>query len=162
MKALCPGSFDPVTLGHLDIIERTARMFDTVVVGVGANTSKNAIFTPQERLEMVQESVAEWPNVQVQLLSGLLVDFAAAEGVDVVVKGLRFAADFDYELQMSQMNHQLNPDVETILLPTAAKWGFISSTLVREIAILDGDISSFVTPMVARRTRERVAERRAD
>ncbi|WP_026928153.1 pantetheine-phosphate adenylyltransferase [Granulicoccus phenolivorans] len=161
MKALCPGSFDPVTMGHLDIIKRSSRLFETVLVGVASNTSKNALFGPDERVEMLRESVADLPNVEVRLISGLLAEFAAKENIGAVVKGLRFASDFDYELQMAQMNHRLNADLETILLPTAAKWAFVSSTLVREIAILGGDISAFVPPLVVERTRQRVAERRA-
>src|SRR4051794_55929 len=108
MRVVCPGSFDPVTRGHLDIIVRTARMFDEVVVAVGNNMGKNALFTPQERVDMLAEVCVDLPGVRVTLFSGLLVDFCTANGIDAVVKGLRFVSDFDYELQMAQMNHRLS------------------------------------------------------
>lgn len=150
MKAICPGSFDPVTHGHLDIIARSAAMFDEVVVAVGSNMSKSGLFEPAVRVEMLQEATADLTNVSVQLFSGLLTDHCREHGIGAIVKGLRFAADFDYELQMAQMNRQLAP-VETIMLPTAPQWAFVSSTLVREIAKLGGDVSEFVPEAVVRR-----------
>ena len=150
MKAICPGSFDPVTHGHLDIIGRSAAMFDEVVVAVGSNMSKSGLFEPPVRVEMLQEATADLPNVSVELFSGLLTDHCREHGIGAIVKGLRFAADFDYELQMAQMNRRLAP-VETIMLPTAAQWAFVSSTLVREIAKLGGDVSEFVPEAVVRR-----------
>lgn len=152
MKAICPGSFDPVTFGHLDIIERSSKILDEVIIGVGRNTSKSGLFEPAERVEMLAEATAHLPGVHAQLIDGLLVDFCVAHGIGVIVKGLRFAADFDYELQMAQMNRQLQP-VETVLLPTSAQWAYVSSTLVREVAHLGGDVSPFVPPVVVERLR---------
>lgn len=158
MKAICPGSFDPCTHGHLDIIRRTAHLFDEVVVGVGTNTAKNSLFTPEERIEILNEALEGLPHVEVTTISGLLVDFAREHGIGAIVKGLRFASDFDYELQMAQMNTRLS-GIETILLPTAAQWSFVSSTLVREIALMGGDVAEFVPPAAATRIRAR-ADRR--
>jgi len=158
MKALCPGSFDPVTHGHLDIITRAAELFDEVLVGVGTNSTKNTIFTPDERVEMLVEAVADMEHVDVELIHGLLVEFCRQRGVGVIVKGLRFASDFDYELQMAQMNKALT-GIETILLPTDAQWAYVSSTLMREIARLGGDVSAFVPESVGRRIAARMAER---
>lgn len=153
--AICPGSFDPVTYGHLDIVHRAARIFDTVIVGVGSNTAKNSLFTPEERVEMLQEAVSDFGNVRVERISGLLVEYCREHGINAIVKGLRFASDFDYELQMAQMNTQLDEEVETILLPTSSKWSFISSTLVREVAALGGDVTPFVPEVAARRIAAR-------
>ncbi|HVD52557.1 MAG TPA: pantetheine-phosphate adenylyltransferase [Propionibacteriaceae bacterium] len=158
-RAVCPGSFDPVTHGHLDVIQRTARVVDQVVVAVGTNISKNALFTPEERVEMLIEECAEWSNVEVTLFGGLLVDFCAANNIDVISKGLR-ATDFGYELQMAQMNRQLT-GVDTVFLPTAPQWAFVSSSLVREVATLGGDVSPFLPAKIAERTMARVASRNA-
>jgi pantetheine-phosphate adenylyltransferase len=158
-RAVCPGSFDPVTHGHLDAIQRTARVVDQVVVAVGTNISKNALFTPEERVEMLIEECAEWSNVEVTLFGGLLVDFCAANNIDVISKGLR-ATDFGYELQMAQMNRQLT-GVDTVFLPTAPQWAFVSSSLVREVATLGGDVSPFLPAKIAERTMARVASRNA-
>lgn len=155
-KAVCPGSFDPVTHGHLDVIERTARIVDEVVVAVGANQAKMALFTPDERVEMLRDACAGWPGVTVSLFSGLLVDFCTEQGVTVISKGLR-GADFDYELPMAQMNGRLT-GVDTLFLPTRPEWSYVSSSLVREVARLGGDIAAFLPPAVAERTRQRVAE----
>ena len=157
-RGVCPGSFDPVTHGHLDVIERTGRLFKEVVVAVGNNISKNALFTPQERVDMLTEACADWTNVTVALFDGLLVEFCSTHGIDVIVKGLRFASDFDYELQMAQMNRELT-GVDTVFMPTAPRWSYVSSTLIREIAGLGGDVSAFLPPPIAERTLRRVAER---
>lgn len=156
MKAICPGSFDPVTYGHLDIIERAARLFDGVVVGVGRNSAKNYLFTPEERADMLRAGCAGLPGVEVGLLDGLLVDYCRDHGVDVIVKGLRFAGDFEFELQMAQINEKLS-GIETIMLPTAAQWAHLSSTMIREVARLGGDVGQFVPPLVADRIRAKVA-----
>ena len=145
-RAVCPGSFDPVTHGHLDIIRRTARLADEVVVAVGDNMAKNALFTPPERVAMLEAACAEWDNVSVTTFRGLLVDFCAAHDIDLISKGVR-AADFAYELQMAQMNRRLT-GVDTILLPTDPQWAFVSSSLVREVATLGGDVSGFLPPAV--------------
>ncbi|CAA9371096.1 MAG: Phosphopantetheine adenylyltransferase [uncultured Propionibacteriaceae bacterium] len=160
-RAVCPGSFDPVTSGHLDIIERSAYLFDTVVVAVGTNMSKNALFAPQERVEMLVEACRPWPGVEVRLFSGLLVEFCAAHDIAAIVKGLRFVSDFDYELQMAQMNKQLS-GIDTVFMPTAAQWSYVSSSLVREVATLGGDVDQFLPPQVAARTAERVRQRAAE
>ena len=156
MRAICPGSFDPVTHGHLDIIERAAQMFGEVVVAVGRNSAKNYLFTPDERAAMIAEATAHLPNVRVEMLEGLLVDFCRDRDIDVIVKGLRFASDFEFELQMAQMNFALS-GIETIMLPTAAKWAHLSSTMIREVAKLGGDVTQFVTPAVAERIRDKMA-----
>jgi|SRR3954454_13070437 len=159
-RAVCPGSFDPVTRGHLDIIGRSARLFDDVVVAVGHNVSKNALFTPQERVDMLIATCADLPGVRVSLFDGLLVEFCRREGIAVIVKGLRFASDFDYELQMAQMNNRLS-GVDTFFLPTASDWSYVSSSLIREVARLGGDVSEFLPPAIAERTMAR-ARRRGD
>lgn len=157
-RAVCPGSFDPVTVGHLDVIGRAADLYDAVVVAVGTNVSKNALFDPAERVAMLQEACVEWPSVSVAPFSGLLVDFCRQQGVDVIVKGLRSGGDYDYELAMAQMNRRLT-GVDTAFLPTAPELAFVSSSLVREVASLGGDVSAFLTPTVLDRVRQRLAER---
>jgi len=158
-RAVCPGSFDPVTNGHRDVIERSSGLFDEVVVAVGHNMAKNALFTPEERHAMLEEVCADLPNVTVSLFRGLLVEFCTERGVDVIVKGVRSGADFDYELQMAQMNRRLS-GVDTVFLPTAPQWSYVSSSLVREVAGLDGDVAAFLPQVVAERTRRRVADRK--
>ena len=157
-RAVCPGSFDPVTLGHLDIFARTASLYDSVVIAVGSNMGKRALFTPAERVAMIEEACVEWPSVHVTLFSGLLVDFCRENEIDVIVKGLRSGGDYDYELAMAQMNHKLT-GVDTAFLPTASHLSYVSSSLVREVASLGGDVSPFVTPGVLDRITERLAER---
>lgn len=157
-RAVCPGSFDPVTIGHLDIFARTASLYDEVIVAVGSNISKNALFTPPERLVMIEEACVDWPSVHVTLFSGLLVDFCLERGVDVIVKGLRSGGDYDYELAMAQMNRRLT-GVDTAFLPTAPELSYVSSSLVREVASLGGDITPFVTPGVLAQITARLAER---
>jgi pantetheine-phosphate adenylyltransferase len=153
--ALCPGTFDPVTNGHLDIIERASRHFDQVVVAVLDNPSKEPLFSVDERLAMLKEAVAELPNVEVDSFSGLLVDFAARRGTAIVVKGLRAVSDFDYEFQMAQMNHRL-AGVETFFMTTNPKWSYLSSSLVRQVATLGGDVTGLVPPFVAERLGEKL------
>lgn len=156
--AVCPGSFDPVTYGHLDVIERTARMVDAVVVAVGRNSGKHTLFTADERVDMLREACASWPAVSVTLFDGLLVDFCRDNDIEVISKGLRSGGDFDYELQMAHMNHHLS-GVDTVFVPTAARWSYVSSTRVRELATLGGDISGLAPPFVVERTLARVAVR---
>ena len=148
-RAVCPGSFDPVTNGHLDVIERMTRVFDEVVVAVLINKSKQGLFTTEERMELLRESTREWPNVTVDSFHGLLVDFCKANGIQVIVKGLRAVSDFDYELQMGQMNHSL-AEVETLFMPTNPLYSFLSSSLVKEVATYGGDVSRLVpAPVLA-------------
>jgi pantetheine-phosphate adenylyltransferase len=160
VRAVCPGSFDPITYGHIDIISRAAALFDEVIVAVGQNTTKNYMFTMEERLAQVAESVADLPNVRVVELQGLLVEFATSLGAKVIVKGLRFSTDFDYELQQHHMNNSL-ADVDTVLLPGGRKWGTISSTMMRECAWNGADVSEFVTPAVNAAILAKVAATRA-
>ena len=159
-RAVCPGSFDPVTHGHLDIIERSTRLFDEVIVAVGNNMAKNALFTPQERVEMLREACAHLPTVTVSLFDGLLVDFCTQRDAVAIAKGLRFVSDFDYELQMAQMNSQLS-GIDTVFMPTAPSWSYLSSTLVREVATLGGDVGPFLPPAIAERTVQRIRQHRA-
>ena len=157
-RAVCPGSFDPVTLGHLDVIARAAALVEEVVVAVGGNMSKRAWFTPAERVAMLEEACAGWSNVRISLFDGLLVDFCRAEGAAAIVKGLRSAADFDYELPMAQMNARLT-GVDTIFVASPPDWSFVSSSLVREVAGLGGDVTPFLPAAVAERVRSRAGER---
>ena len=156
-RAVCPGSFDPVTHGHLDVIGRAARLFDEVVVAVGVNPSKSRLFTPDERLDMLRRACADWDNVRVEGFTGLLTDFCAAEGVDAIVKGLRAVSDFDYELQMAQMNASLT-DVETVFMPTSPEWSFLASSLVKEVARFGGDVSGLVPDFVHAALTSRFAD----
>jgi pantetheine-phosphate adenylyltransferase len=156
--ALCPGSFDPVTNGHLDIVERAARYFDRVIVAVIRNPQKTqALFTLEERKDMLAEVLGHLPNVEIDFFKGLLVDFAREKGADAIVKGLRAVTDFDYELQMAQMNHKLS-GIDTFFMTTNPQWSFLSSSLVREVARFGGDVSSMVPEIVLRRLKERYAE----
>jgi pantetheine-phosphate adenylyltransferase len=156
LTALCPGTFDPVTNGHLDIVERAARLFDRVVVAVVENPAKQPLFALEERVDMLKEAVAGINGAEVDSFSGLLVDYARAQGVGVVMKGLRAVTDFDYELQMAQMNRHLS-GVETCFVPTSPKWSYLSSSLVKEVAKFGGDVSSLVPEHVASRLKERLA-----
>jgi pantetheine-phosphate adenylyltransferase len=156
LTALCPGTFDPVTNGHLDIVRRAAGLFQRVVVAVVENPDKRPLFEVAERVEMLGEAVAELANVEVDSFSGLLVDHARTRGIGVIVKGLRAVTDFDYELQMAQMNRQL-AEVETCFIPTSPRWSYLSSSLVKEVARYGGDVSGLVPDHVARRLKERLA-----
>lgn len=152
--ALCPGSFDPVTNGHIDIIERTSRHFEDVIVAVIRNPQKaQSLFTLEERQEMLREVTAHLPNIQIEFFKGLLVDFAKDHGAGAIVKGLRAVSDFDYELQMAQMNQRLS-GIETFFISTSPQHSFLSSSLVREVARFGGDVSSMVPAIVAKRLKE--------
>ncbi len=142
-KAVCPGSFDPITNGHLDVIERASHLFDEVVIAVLVNNSKSSLFTIEERIVLARDCVKHLPNVKVDMWSGLLVDYCRENKVDAIVKGLRAVSDFDYELQMAQMNLQLK-GVDTLLMATKPVYSFLSSSLVREIARYGGDVSKLV------------------
>lgn len=154
--ALYPGSFDPPTNGHLDVIRRAAAIFEHLVVGVVVNPSKTPMFTAEERVGLLRHLVADYDHVEVGSFEGLLVRFARAHGVDVVVKGLRAVSDFDYELQMAQMNRTLD-HMETLFLPTNPTWGYLSSSLVREVALLGGAVDELVPPTVATALEEKLS-----
>ena len=156
-RAVCPGSFDPVTLGHLDIIGRASRLYDEVVVAVLINKSKKSLFTVDERIDMLTETTAKYGNVTIDSFHGLLVDFCTAKGIGTIVKGLRAVSDFDYELQMAQMNHGLQ-GVETMFMPTNPLYSFLSSSLVKEVATYGGDVSGLVPDLVWHRLTQRLAE----
>ncbi|GAA5151881.1 pantetheine-phosphate adenylyltransferase [Nocardioides marinquilinus] len=157
-RAVCPGSFDPITLGHLDVVTRAARLFDEVVVAVGVNPSKSRLFSPEERLEMLTRAVADLPNVRVEGFTGLVTDFCTEQDAVAIVKGLRAASDFDYELPMAHMNTALT-SVETVFLPTSTGRSFVSSSLVKEVASLGGDVSAFVPDFVLEALTARLAAR---
>ena len=155
-RIVCPGSFDPITFGHLDIIERASSIFDEVVIAVMVNKTKQTLFTVEERIEMTKEVTAKFPNVKVDSWSGLLVDYCKKNDISIIVKGLRAVTDFDYELQMSQVNLQLQ-GVETLFLSTAPAHSFLSSSLVKEIASYGGDVSSYIPAILLERLKDRLA-----
>jgi len=147
-KAICPGSFDPITLGHVDIIERAAKTFDEVVVAVAINETKQPLFDREARVRMIREACAHLKNVSADSFCGLMVDYAEAQGARVIVKGLRAVSDFESELQMALMNRNLNANVETLFVMTSAEHSFLSSRIVKEIAGFGGDVSKLVPPNV--------------
>jgi len=157
-RVVCPGSFDPITFGHLDIIERASALFDEVVIAVLVNKTKKTLFTVDERLEMIAEVTAQYPNVRIDSWSGLLVDYCETHDVKAIVKGLRAVTDFDYELQMSQINLQLK-GVETLFMSTAPQHSFVSSSLVKEIATFGGDVSPYVPASIIAKLTARLASR---
>ena len=156
ITAVYPGTFDPMTLGHLDMVRRAAQLFEHIIVVVAAGHHKKTMFTLDERMAMAQELVQPFGNVSVQPFSGLMRDFVVANNAKAMVRGLRAVTDFDYEFQLAGMNRSLMPDVETVFLTPGDKYQFVSSTLVREIATLGGEIDAFVHPMVAQRLLEKV------
>jgi len=160
MHVVYPGSFDPFTNGHLDVAERASRLFDRVTVAVLQNPSKAGryLFSIEERLEIVRASTKHLPNVEVEAFDGLLAEYMRRKGLQVIVKGLRAVSDYEYELQMAHLNRQLNPEVETLFILAATRWAFVSSTMVKEIARLGGDVSRFVPPPAARALRRKFAE----
>jgi pantetheine-phosphate adenylyltransferase len=154
--AIYPGSFDPVTYGHLDIIERSAKIADHLVVGVLRNNTKAPMFTVEERMEMLREETKRFSNVEIRTFDGLLVDFARECGARVIIRGLRAVTDFEYELQMAQTNRKIAPELDTIFLTTDLRYAYLSSSIVKEVAYWHGDIGAFVTPYVAERIKEKV------
>ncbi len=145
---VCPGSFDPVTNGHLDIITRASKMFDKVIVAVLNNSGKNSLFTVEQRIEMLKSSCAGFENVEIDGFSGLLIDFMKMKNANVIIKGLRAVSDFEYEMQMALMNRKLNPDIETVFLMTGNKYSYLSSSMVKEIGRLGGCIHGLVPELV--------------
>lgn len=154
-KALYPGSFDPVTYGHIDLIKRACKIFDQVVVGVAHNTQKKTLFSHTERLDMIKEVTAGIGNIEVVEFKGLVVDFARKNGINVLVRGLRMISDFEYELQMALTNRRLDEKLETVFLMPSEGYSFLSSTLIKEAASLGADMSSFVPDSIDRRLKEK-------
>jgi pantetheine-phosphate adenylyltransferase len=154
---LVPGSFDPPTKGHLDVVERCAGIFDEVLIGVVANPDKTPLFTAEERCRLLRECCAAWPNVAVGAFSGLLVDYASQQGAAVIVKGLRAMTDFDYEFQMSQMNRHLS-GIVTLFVATKPEYGYLSSSLVKQVAGLGGSVDALVPALVAAALKEKYAD----
>jgi pantetheine-phosphate adenylyltransferase len=157
-RAVCPGSFDPVTLGHLDVIGRAAGLFDEVVVAVLINKKKQGMFSVEERIAMLNEVTADLPNVRADSFHGLLVDYCREHDIKAIVKGLRAVTDFDYELQMAQMNQRLS-GVDTLFMSTSPEFSFVSSSLVKEVATYGGDVAHLLPPSVHRQLMDRIAER---
>lgn len=156
IRAIVPGSFDPPTLGHLDVVERCAALFDEVIVAVVHNPSKDSLFTAEERVDLLEQCTSQWSNVRAASFQGLLVDFAHDVGASTVVKGLRAVTDFEFEIQMSQMNRHLSSDVVTLFVATKPEYGYLSSSLVKEVARLGGSIDELVPDPVAKALKERL------
>lgn len=156
--AVYPGSFDPPTKGHLDIIKRGAAIFDEVIVAVLNNSSKKCVFTLEERVELLRDCVKDIENVKVESFSGLLIDYCNKEHISAIIRGLRAVSDFEYELQMAQMNRSLNKNVETIFLTTSTKYSFLSSSIVKEVAKYNGDISNLVSENVEKALNEKLGK----
>ena len=154
-SAIYPGSFDPVTLGHLDIIKRSSLMFDEVIIGVLNNTSKTPLFSAQERVNMLNEVVSDIPNVHIKSFDGLLIDFARENGVKTIVRGLRAVTDFEYELQLAQSNRKVAGDIDTVFLTTSIEYAYLSSSIVKEYASYGVDVRQFVPEQVADRIKEK-------
>ncbi len=147
--AIYPGSFDPPTLGHLDIVERASRLYDRVIVAVGINSSKAPFLSVEKRLEALRAGCSKWQNVEIAAFEGLLVNYARKEGAQAIVRGLRAVSDFDYEFQVSIANRRLAPEIDTVMLMTKWEYSYISSSIVREVALLGGDFAQFLSPEVA-------------
>ena len=156
LRAIYPGSFDPVTYGHCDIIQRSCKIVDELIVGVLNNKAKMPLFSVEERVKMLKEVTGSLPNVRIVPFDGLLVDFASRMDARLIIRGLRAITDFEYELQMSQTNHKLAPDIETMFLTTSLEYSFLSSTTVKEIATFGGDISQFVPPVVIENIKQKM------
>ena len=154
---ICPGSFDPVTLGHVDIISRAAAMFDKVIVAVLINSSKKPSFTTEERIAFLEKVFEDFDNIEIRSFDGLLAEYAKNTGADAVVRGLRVMSDFEYEFQMSLTNKKLNPDLETIFLTSRAECMFLSSSIVKQIATINGDITNFVPECIHDEIKKRLA-----
>ena len=155
--AVYPGTFDPVTYGHLDVILRASKLFDRVIVGVLHNSSKSPLFSVEERVNMLKDVTSHFPNVEVQSFAGLLIDFVRSNDANVIVRGLRAITDFEYELQLAQMNRVIAPEIDTLFLTTNLKYAYLSSSMAKEVAMYGGDISSFLSPEIAEKVREKYA-----
>jgi len=159
LRGIYPGSFDPVTFGHVDVITRSAGKVDELIVGVLNNKAKSPLFSAEERVRMLEEITKEMPNVRILPFEGLLVDFARKMKADLVIRGLRAITDFEYELQMAQTNHKLEPELETVFLTTSLEYSYLSSSTVKEVAAFGGDISRFVPEIVADRIAEKMKKK---
>ena len=157
--AVYPGSFDPVTYGHLDIIKRSIRVFDKLVIGILLNSEKNPLFSMEERVEFLMEATKDMENVEVKSFSGLLVDFARENNADITVRGLRAVTDFEYELQIAQINNKLDSNLDTMFFTTSTEYAYLSSTIVREIASYHRDVSELVPPYVEQKLKQKFRER---
>lgn len=157
-KAIYPGSFDPVTLGHLDIIKRSSKVVDELVIGVLVNKNKIPTFTIEERLDMIREAIKGLPNVTVSYFEGMTVDFARKSNANIIIRGLRAVTDFESEMQIAQTNHSIEPDVDTMFFTTSLEYAFLSSTIVKEVAFYGGDVSQFVPENVERMLKKRYSQ----
>lgn len=157
-KVIYPGTFDPITRGHEDLVRRASRLFDQVVVAVAVSSGKKPFFTLEERVEMAQQALSDCSNVQITAFSGLLMNFLQQQNARIILRGLRAASDFEYEFQMAGMNRCMYPDVETLFMTPSEQYMFISATMVREIASLGGNADAFVHPLVAKKLREKLAK----
>jgi pantetheine-phosphate adenylyltransferase len=153
--AVYPGSFDPITYGHLDIIHRGLKVFDAMIIAVARNSEKKSLFSIEERLRMIRETVGENPKVRVDTFDGLLVDYVVSQGANVILRGLRAVSDFEYEFQIAQMNHSVQEEVETLFMMTAVPYGYLSSSIVKEVAALKGPVDTFVPPPVKKALQEK-------
>ena len=160
LRAIYPGSFDPVTLGHLDIIRRSASIADELIVGILNNKAKTPLFSVGERVRMLEEVTKDFPNVKIIPFEGLLVEFAKQMDAKVIVRGLRAITDFEYELQMSQTNQKIEPEIETLFLTTSLEFSFLSSTTVKEVASFGGDITQFVPEVIVKKIKEKIEGRK--
>lgn len=158
MKAIYPGSFDPVTYGHLDIIRRAANIVDRLIIGVLVNNKKAPLFSMEERLEMLRETTEDIPHVEVKTFEGLTVDFARQNGAQLIIRGLRAVTDFESEMQIAQTNHSIEPGIETIFFATSLEYSFLSSTIAREVAYYGSNVSKLVPPVVAERFRKKYGQ----
>ncbi len=154
-KAIYAGTFDPMTLGHVDVVERAARIFPELIIGVAALTGKETLFSKEERVELVKAAVADLPNVRVESFDGLLVDYARSQGVGVIIRGLRAVSDFEHEFQMALTNRRLAPDLETLFLMPKQDYSFLNSTNIKQVASLGGDVTEFVPPCVRQALKEK-------
>ncbi|MGO5052270.1 pantetheine-phosphate adenylyltransferase [Lachnospiraceae bacterium LCP25S3_G4] len=160
LRAIYPGSFDPVTFGHLDVIKRSSNMVDELIVGILYNEAKTPLFSVEERVKILKSVTSDMQNVRIMMFEGLLVDFARELDASVIVRGLRAITDFEYELQMAQTNHKLNPDIETMFLTTSLEYSYLSSTTVKEVAAFGGDITQFVPKVVVDKIEEKKERKR--
>jgi len=154
--AVYPASFDPITNGHLDLIDRASRLFDHLIVGVAYNVEKQGLFSVDERIEMIRDAIGDRPNIEIDTIQGLLVEYVSTRGGRVVIRGMRALADFEYEFEMAMMNAHMKPDVETVFLMTSAKWFYVSASRMRELVRFGMDVSEFVPKLAAKRLNEKL------